>query len=328
MLGENAKIFFLPIRLSMFRTFTPTGSLHAAWTWIAIALIASALLFRRRLPLIAFLVSWWFIALIPCLDIRQLSVPYVADRFSYIPSVGLCLAFSSLAIGKANLDSFNSRRVRLGMVLVTFVVAAWVMQTRRVLPAWQSDQTLTKYSMKLYPDNAALHLVKGWKLAYRFGDLTAADREYRRAIELNQASSHPVKPTTYEALIGLGQDSVRRGNNEEATRYYQQAIRLIPNFSEAYQALGSLYFPRRDYSEAASYFVKAANLNPMDSSTRFYLGTCWLKMGLYKQAAEQLHAARVIDPTLRGAYLEEAEALKDGGDTQSAIQTLKLLPKQ
>ncbi|HUY12571.1 MAG TPA: CDC27 family protein [Terriglobia bacterium] len=328
LLGENAKIFFFPVRLSMFRTFTPTGSLLAPWTLIAVIMVGGAMLIRHRFPLISFLVGWWLIALIPCLDIRQLSIPYVADRFSYVPSVGLCLAISGLAIGTGGLHLFKSRRVPWGMVLLSLVAGAWAVETRRVLPAWQSNQTLTKYSMKLYPDNAALHLVEGWKLAYRSGDLAAADREYREAIKLNRASTHPVKPTTYEALIGLGQDSERSGDNEQASRFFQQAIQLIPNFSEAYQALGSFYFPRRDYSRAASYFEKAVKMNPMDPSTRFYLGTCWLKMGLYQQAAEQLRAARIIDPTLRAAYLEEAEALEDAGDAKSAEQARKLLSRQ
>ena len=328
LLGENAKIFFFPVRLSMFRTFTPTASLHAPWTWIALLLVAVAILSRSRIPLIAFLVSWWLITLLPCLDIHQLSIPYVADRFSYIPSVGLCLAIAGLATGYANFDVFKLRCGRLGIGLVLLVAAVWALETTRVLPAWQSDQTLTRYSMNLYPDNAALHLVEGWKLAYRFGDLTGADHEYREAIELNRASSRPVNPTSYEALIGLGQDSERSGNNEKAIRHFQQAIHVIPNFSEAYQALGAIYFPRRDYTLAASYFEKAVSLDPMNSSLHFYLGTCWLKKGFYTQAAEQLRAARLIDPTLRAAYTEEAEALKDAGDTKSAAQVRNLLSKQ
>ncbi|MGH9433851.1 MAG: tetratricopeptide repeat protein, partial [Terriglobia bacterium] len=321
LLGENAKIFFFPLHLSMFRTFTPVGNLHAPWTWVAIALAVGAVMFKHRIPLISFLLSWWWVALIPCLDIHQLSVPYVADRFSYIPSVGLCLAIAAIAMGNENRDILNSRRVRLGFAIVVLVAAAWAVETTRLLPAWRSDQALTQYSMKLYPDNAALHLVEGWKLAYRSGDLDGADREYREVIKLNQASFDPVKPNTYEALIGLGRDSERRGNRGGAVRYFQQAIHLLPNFSEAYQVMGSIYFPRGDYSRAASYFEKAANLDPMDPSIHFYLGTCWLKMGLYKEAAEQLRTAREIDPTLRAAYLEEAEALKRAGGPNAAAQS-------
>ena len=327
LLGENAKIFFFPAHLSIFRTFTPTGSLHAPWTWFALALLAAAIGFRRRAPLGGFLVTWWFVGLIPCLDVRQLSIPYVADRFSYIPSVGLCLAIACLAVVNPGGVIVNSLRPRVGSAILVVVVVVSSVLTLRVLPAWQSDQSLTAYSMKLYPDNASLHLVAGWKLAYRSGDVNGADREYREAIKLNRASFHPLDTVAYESLIGLGQDCNRRGNIKGATGYFQQAIHLLPNLGEAYEVLGSIYFPRRDYARAAAYFEEAANLDPMNSSAHFYLGTCWLKMGLYRQAAAQARRAREIDPTMRAAYLEEAKALNDAGNTKDAAQVRSLLPK-
>jgi tetratricopeptide (TPR) repeat protein len=327
LLGENAKIFFFPFRLSMYRTFAPTGNLRDPWTMIALLMVLSAVAFRRRFPRIAFLIIWWFVALLPCLDIHQLSLPFVADRFSYIPSMGLCLALSALAADKAEAELSNSRNLRLGTAFAVIVAGFWAFQTSCALPMWQSDQSLTRYSMKLYPNNAGLHLVAGWKLEYVYGDLAGADREFHEVLELNRSSARPVKSVAYEALLSLGQDCERRGQIPEALQYFNQAIQLIPNFSEAYQTLGSFYFPRRDYPRAAAYFEKAVKLNPLDPSTHFYLGMCWLRMGLYRQAADQLRAARHIDPAMRGAYLEEAEALSQAGDEQAAARVRRLLPK-
>ena len=73
------------------------ASLRSPWPWAALLMIAAACLWRKREPRLCFLTLWWLITLLPCLNYRYLSIPLVADRFSYLPSVGLCLALGYLA---------------------------------------------------------------------------------------------------------------------------------------------------------------------------------------------------------------------------------------
>ena len=62
--------------------------------WLALLLIVVSLLLRKRQPSFGFLLAWWVVTLVPALDIRQLSFPLPAERFSYLPSVGLCLSLA------------------------------------------------------------------------------------------------------------------------------------------------------------------------------------------------------------------------------------------
>jgi tetratricopeptide (TPR) repeat protein len=114
------------------------------------------------------------------------------------------------------------------------------------------------------------------------------------------------------------------GRTDVALDYFEKAVGVLPGQSQAYDALGSFYFPRRDYARAAEYFTQAVGANPQDLGARFYLGTCWMKLGKPRQAAEQFHAAREVDPTYAQAFEAEARALEAAGDPAGATRTREL----
>jgi hypothetical protein len=97
LLGENAKLFFWPLHLSIFRSFNLATSWHSPWPEIALLILVAALLLRNREPMVGVLVIWWGVTLLPCLDIRQVSSA-VSDRFSLLPTVGPCLVLAYFAI--------------------------------------------------------------------------------------------------------------------------------------------------------------------------------------------------------------------------------------
>ena len=100
----------------------------------------------------------------------------------------------------------------------------------------------------------------------------------------------------------------------------------MPLGSEAFDALGALYFPVGEYAQAAPYFQRAVQADPYDVVARFYLGTCWMKLGKYRDAAAQFHAAWNVDPTYSAAYEAEAKALEAAGDAAGAARVRSLKP--
>jgi Tfp pilus assembly protein PilF len=312
--------------LNDFRSFDFAASLRSPWPWITLLGIGLAILLRQRNRAGCFLILWWPVTLLPCLDVRQLSYPLLAERFSYLPSMGFSLAVAYFTLHTLSewLDGRLPERVLVpafGLALVLFNV-----QDLRAVPRWRDNDTLWNYSYQVDPQAALVHAHRALDLQYRDNNLPGATQEYETAMKLNHAAFVELPTVTYDCLIGLGQIASLQGRSSEAVAYFQKAIDLMPRYSAAYDVLGSVYFPRGDYARAAIYFQQAVRANPLDMGARFFLGACWMKLGSPGQAAEQFHAAREVDPGYFQAYEAEARALEAAGDSAGAARVRSLKP--
>lgn len=324
LLGEHGRLFIWPAELNTFRTFELEPSLRSPWPWLTLFVVLGTLWVRKREPLLSFLLLWWPVVLLPCLDIRQLSSPLVADRFSYLPSAGLCLGISFLLLSRLPQWVPRLRLATLVIPGLVLVMILWGVKTVRTIPNWRDDEVLTSYSLQQSPHAALLHIAQAQTLQLRYGELDAAAREFETALRLNAASHQPLASVIYDAYLGLGVIAQQRGRTAEALSYYQKAVQVLPRRGPAYDFLGSFYFPREDYAKAAEYFAQAVHANPYDLGARFYLGTCWMKLGRHREAVEQFRAAREVDPTYWQAYEAEARALEALGDSAGAAQVRSL----
>lgn len=327
LLGQHAKLFFWPTQLSPFRTFELAPGLLSPWPWTTLFVLGLALTLRRRDPILRFLILWWGVTLLPCLDVRQLSIPLLAERFSFLPSVGACLAVARFLVGILPEWIPDRRPVRvlipaLGLVLILF---AW--EDLNAVPRWRNNDALWNYSYRVSSQSALVHVHRALDLQYRNADLAGAAQEYEAALQLNRESFVRWPSVTYDCLVGLGQIAYARGHADKAVVYFQKAVDLTPHCSVAYDALGSVYFPRGEYSRAAEYFQQAVGVNSQDVIARFFLGTCWLKLGKPAQAAGEFRAAREVDPDYFQAYEAEARALEAGGDQVGAARVRRLIPR-
>jgi len=327
LLGQDTRILFWPAHLNVFRVFYLGPSLRSPWPWITLLVIFGSLWLRKREPRLAFLIVWWPVALLPVLDIRQLSFPCLADRFLYFPSVGVCLAICFLL-----LDWLPLRFPRMkwapvlgsGLGVVLLLCAA---ETIRAIPHWRDNDTLMNYSLTQSPNAALLHMERGVVLEYEHGDLDAALQEYETARRLNWKSSWPLG-LDHDYYLALGRIALRRGQRKQAIEDFEKVLRVAPDSSQARDALGAVYFPEGNYAKAAEYFAESVKLDPQDLGARFYLGTCWMKLGKYQEAAREFHAAREIDPEYWQAYTAEAQALEAAGESGAAARVRSQIKQQ
>ena len=327
LLGQHAKLFFWPVHLSIFRSFDLETSLHSPWPAVAVLTLVAALLLRKRQPMMGFLVIWWGVTLLPCLDVRQVNLP-VADRFSFLPTVGPCLALAAFAwdwlprhLPQPGIPATVS--VALGTLMVL-----WTVQDVRAVRQWHDNVSLWDEAYLASPRSGLAHMLHGVVLQQRDAKFDEAAREYRLAIQLNQASERPLPGVTTDCYVMLGQIASYRDNTQEAIDDYEQALRVVPGNYNAYKALGIIYFPRGDYARASEYFEKVVELNPQELESRFFLGTCYMKMGEPRKAAEQFRAARLSDSTYIEAFQAEARALDAAGDHEEAARVRALVPKK
>jgi len=320
LLGLQAKLFFLPIHIDVFRSFDFRPSFHSPWAWLTLAGLLGAMILRRRYPLPGFLCVWWGVALLPVLDIRQLTFLQVADRFSYLPSVGWCLALSYLCVQKLAPQAPPLWPRRLVLTPLAFLFCFWMLESIQLVPNWRNNEALTRRTREQSPDSVLLHVQLAENHMFIEGNDEAALREFEEAKRLNQARSSPMTGFGYAYNVGVGRIALRRGRTEEAIALFQRAVQVAPDLSEAYDLLGSIYFAQRDYAQAARYFQLAVGVNSYDLNAHFYLGTCLMKLGSFRQAAEQFHTAWFVDPTYTQAIAAEARALEAAGDVAGAAK--------
>lgn len=320
LLGQNASLFFWPVGLSPARSFDLGAMLLSPWPWAALLGLASAIWLRKRDPQLTFLAVWWVVTLLPCLDIRQLGIPKVADRFSYVPSVGLCLAIALILLIRLPSWSFGRRLTRVPAAALTLLAIFWASQMLVDIPVWQSNASLLKRAQAGAPNAAWPHIAQGDILRFQGGDLDGSEREYQTALNLGRNPKEKSLQAIYDSYIGLGGVAQDRGHDQEALNYYQRAADTLPQESPAYDSLGAYYFPRNDYVTASQYFSRAVKANPEDVVAHIYLGNCWMKMGKLKDAVAEFHAARIVDPTLKQGFVSEAHALDALGEGDAAAK--------
>lgn len=326
LLGQDTKILLWPVHLNVFRMFYLGPSLYSPWPWITLLVLIGTLWLRKREPLLAFLIAWWLITLLPVLDIRQLSFPLLADRFLYFPSIGPCLVLAYLLLEWLPRRLPSARLIPAAAGALAAVMFFCAARTLHAIPRWRDNDTLIHYSLTQSPDSPLLHMARGVVLEYERGDLDGALKEYNLAERLNQSSSWPLN-MDHDYYLAVGRIALRTGKKREAVEDFKKAHDAAPDSSQPTDALGAVYFPQGNYMEAAKYFERSVKADPQDVTAHFYLGTCWMKMGRYRQAAEEFHAARQVVPDYWQAYGAEASALEAAGESTAAQQVLDEIRK-
>ena len=281
---------FWPERLAAFypypRSFPAWQVAGAAGLLVAVSLLAWAL--RRRAYM---LVGWlWFMGtLVPVIGLVHAGEQALADRFTYIPLVGLLLV---VAWGVPDLLRRWPRRRLVLPIAAALVVAACTVVARVQVGYWRNEATVWAHALdvtagndlahnnfgmmlmmegkidearahfaeavRIRPDNAVAHVNLGWALATQ-GHPDAARAEYVEALRID-----PEQPDAHFNLgIALG-----KVGSEEALFHLEEAVRLRPDRSQYHRVLGRMLAERGRRADAIARYQEALRLNPEDERTR------------------------------------------------------------
>jgi Flp pilus assembly protein TadD len=280
------------------------GSLFP-WPCITVVALVFFFALRKRIPVLAFLIFFWVVTLLPSLNIRQITFPYAADRFSYLPSAGLCLAV--LCVLYLLPRRFASlRAARLAIPVIGTIAILWALQTSRTIPHWRNEEAFSTYSMRESPNVPIFHTVRGRVLATQAWDFQGATREFETALRLSGAAPQVWTAAAHDAYMGLANIASQQGRLDEAARLYENAAARMPANTAAYKQLVSLYLGQNQLPKVADYLSTIVRLDPQDVEARFNLGVCWLKMERFSEAAQEFRAVASINPGF--PHIAEAEA--------------------
>ena len=278
-----------------------------AWTVILATLALGALSTvawtqRRARPWLLAGWLWFLIVLLPALGIVQVGFQAMADRYTYLATLGLELALV-----------WTCRELRPRAMLAglgVFVLAGSAARTHDQLSCWRDSETLFEHALAVSPRNSA---AEGF-LAYTYvaqRRLDAAERHARRALELDPASN--------PGRFALAQVDEARGRLLEAIAGYRQLLARNPRNDEAELSLALLLMVRQERDEAAAHFRAVAGRWPEVIEINRRLAAENLRARAYARAVVRYELAAAADPADAVAHYGLGLALDALGRPAAAL---------
>jgi Tfp pilus assembly protein PilF len=228
---------------------------------------------RRRHPYL--LVGWlWYCGtLVPMSQVIQTGSHAMADRWSYLPSLGV-LIFS--VWGVYELTQGWRHQLLARSAAAAAAILACLPLTRHQLGYWRNSETLLEHALAITKNNYLAHRNLGFAF-YMEGRMDEALAQFQQAARL--------EPDAAEAHDHLGITFFGKGQLDEAIRQFGEALRLKPDYADAHYNLGVLFYQQGRTAEAMRQFQETIRLQPDHAEAHHNLGVI---MGLKGQTAEAI----------------------------------------
>lgn len=307
---------FVPRDLAVFYPL-PT-SFSTNWVVGALGLLAAISLgawrARRRAPYLLVGWGWYLVTLAPMSGLLQAGSQARADRYTYLPLVGIFLAS---VWGVTDLARrLRPRRLTIGVATTVLVVslASFSLATRRQLGWWRDSVSLWTRALAVTADNPRAHL----NLAEALRPLNRREEalaHYRRALELD--------PGQADVWAGLGNALWSWGRPGEAVTALRRALALDPANVGALHTLARALSELGAVDEPIALLEEAVHRKPDLARGHYGLGELYEKSGRIDLAVEHYRRALELDPSLDAVYGLLGALLARRGDAADALPYLR-----
>jgi Flp pilus assembly protein TadD len=285
--------------------FPPLGRLAVSFLACGALSVASVAL-RRRCP--AFCVGWWWfvISLIPMIGLLQVGMQSHADRYAYMPHLGLLTGIAFLS------HHWFSQHVRLRWVprfLSAVVLITWGTLTVVQITHWKTTDALWQHAFAVDPENWFVNSSLS-SLRIEQGNLDEAEAFANRAIQVR-----PHEPTIYSHL---GMIWLKRGSPEQAAASYRRGVEANPASAEAWCNLSKYQQLQGDLTNAAASLAKSIELDPFNPRWHNQLGMVEVARGDDKAALDHVLDAVQVDRAFSIAHFNAALLYVQAGQDQLA----------
>lgn len=274
----------------------------SVWTWRE----------RRRLPFVAAGWAWYLVTLLPVIGLMQVGEQARADRFTYIPFIGLSFlpAYGLPAL-------VRSDRGRRGLAAAAVaLVAVWVLLTRAQVVTWRDSETLFRHAIRVTGGSPLVHYNLGNELR-RQGRFDEAREQYEAALR--------IKPLFPSAQVSIGNVLASKGDWAAAVDAYRAALGGTPDFAEAHTGLATALVRLGRPADALPHAEAAVRLAPpaWAPAAHLNLGLVNARLGRASEAESAYAAALARDPDLKAAYYALGNLLASTGRLAEAEQQFR-----
>jgi len=292
-----------------------SGNPLAAWQVVGAIIVLvciSVFVIRaaRKRPYLAMGWLWYLGTLIPVIGLIQVGSHAMADRYTYVPLIGL---FIIVAWG---VPEFLARRkpkeapllaILAVIVIVVLTVCTWIQ-----VGYWKDGVTLYEHALACTTNNAMTH--------NNLGNVLFEQNEFAKAAEHFSAALE-IDPKMAEARNNLGNALVKMGRVEEGIAQYREALRLMPNDTQAHFNLGIVFSNQGKLDEAIAEYTEALRLKPDNPGGYNNLGNVYARLGRFDDAIAHYREVIRLQPNSPDTYNNMGNALAAQGKVEEAIRS-------
>jgi len=298
-----------PINLGVFYPH-PGNNISTLMAMVSAVMIMAVTLgvihLRRQRPYL--LVGWfWYIGmLVPVIGIVQVGMQAMADRYTYVPVVGL---FIMLAWTVPDFRLQKKSRIITQVVLYSILAVLIVGATSKQASSWQNTMTVFSRADQVTERNILAKLLIAGQLAHK-GRIDAAKDAFEEILRLSQNN------VTVHYRYGLF--LVSQGELQEGIEHLQEAQRLQPSSSMANNSIGLALMWQGKRDNANKYLREALRINPRNAETHYNLGLFWDIGKKYDESIRYYRRALELKPDYHQARLGLAADLALQGRVEEA----------
>jgi tetratricopeptide (TPR) repeat protein len=336
-----------PTALALFYPYTERPVWQAVLATALLAAITAGVVWQiRRRPYLAVGWFWYLGMLVPVIGLVQVGEQSMADRYTYLPLVGIFI----MGVWGARDLAAGRRAWQVGLVCAfAAALVACAALAQQQVACWKDSKTLLEHDIEAAGDNP---MARGNLGVFYMDDtrlekserLRRAMAEFRRALELNsryvfahnnlglalaeqdnlsEAIDHyrialQIDPRHAPTHNNLGMALARQDNLDMAIRHYREAIDLRPDYAKAYNNLASALHRQGKVNEAIDGFRRAIALDRRYARPHNNLGMVLAQLGLTDEAIAEYREGLRLDPENAKTHNNLGLAWLDKGDAAAA----------
>jgi tetratricopeptide (TPR) repeat protein len=310
-----------PHDLAMLYPYPRSLPLWQAISSLLVLLLVSGATVRsgRKYPYLAVGWFWYLVTLLPVIGLIQVGSQSMADRYTYIPLIGL---FVMAAWGVRDLTKNLPYREGILALLASAVIITSAALTWQQTGYWRDSMTLYRHTLLVTTDNYLIHYNMGLTLE-RQRDMDGAIREYQETLRIN--------PGYKQAHGSLGTVLDGKGELDAAMQEYHEALLIDPDYKDVHNNLGLALSHKGDLDGAIREYREALRIDPDYKEAHNNLGVAFGKKGYMDAAIQEFHEALRINPDDSEAHGNLGLALAGKGDLAAAIreyrEAIRINPK-
>jgi tetratricopeptide (TPR) repeat protein len=286
-----------PARLAVFYPH-PNDTLIIWEILLAIGLLVpmtiAAIVLRRKRPYLFTGWFWYVGMLFPVIGLVQVGEQGHADRYTYLPHIGLFLLAVWLVADLTAVSQRSSRVAVASAVIIVVLGLAWASFIQASY--WRNSETLWTHALAVTSNNDVAQNNLGYLCAAR-GELDKAISHFETALRIRSSKPDPhYSVGSAFVQMNLADALSRKGQREEAIVHYEEAIRLQPNYADAYYNRGNILFAEGRIDEAVADWEKTLQIRPNDADAHTCLGNALLQRSSVREAVGQYEKAIALAP--------------------------------
>ena len=285
-----------PVKLAVFYPH-PDNRLPFWRVLLALALLititTTVIALRRKRPYLITGWFWYLGMLVPVIGLVQVGEQARADRYTYLPQIGLYLM---LTWAIADLSASWRRRREILSVAAAVVITALTWRAWIQTSYWENSETLWTHTLAVTTDNDVAHNNLGF-IFLRRGELDEAISHFQTALNI-RANNPETHYSLGSALVhnNLGNAFLRKKLVDEAIAHYEKAVELRPDYADGHYNLGSALLQEGRIDEAIAHWERTLSIQPNDAEVHTTLGDALLRKGEIGQAIAHYETALEIAP--------------------------------